>query len=60
MAASGASPLVAISAWKKGSGGDHVLVVYTGSGAVWEVVRVIGTRSGFGSPATVLVLLTGS
>ncbi len=50
VAASGASPLVAVSAWKKSGSGDHVVVVYRGSGAVWEVVRVIG--GGFGCPGS--------
>jgi hypothetical protein len=40
--------LVAVSAWKEGGSGDHAVVVYRGSGAVWEAVRVIG--SGFGGP----------
>jgi hypothetical protein len=48
VAASGTSPLVAVSAWKGHDGGDHVVVVYRGSGAVWEAVRVIG--GGFGGP----------
>jgi hypothetical protein len=48
--ASGTSPLVAISAWKKRDSGDHVVVVYRGSGAVWEAVRVIG--GGFGGPGS--------
>jgi hypothetical protein len=48
VAASGTSPLVAVIAWKEASSGDHVVVVYRGSGAVWEAVRVIG--GGFGSP----------
>jgi hypothetical protein len=48
VAASGASPLVAVSAWKEDDSGDHVVVVYRGSGAVWEAVRVIG--GGFGGP----------
>jgi len=39
---------VAVSAWKQISSGDHVVVVYRGSGAVWEAVRVIG--GGFGGP----------
>ncbi len=46
--ASGASPLVAVSAWKEAFCGDHVVVVYKGSGTVWEAVRVIG--GGFGAP----------
>jgi hypothetical protein len=50
VAASGASPLVAVSAWKKSDSGDHVVVVYRGSGAVWEAVRVIG--GGFGCPGS--------
>jgi hypothetical protein len=50
VAASGTSPLVAVSAWRKFDRGDHVVVVYRGSGAVWEVVRVIG--GGFGSPGS--------
>jgi hypothetical protein len=32
------------------SSGDHVVVVYRGSGAVWEAVRVIG--GGFGRPGS--------
>jgi len=48
--ASGASPLVAVSAWKKASSGDRVVVVYRGSGAVWEAVRVIG--GGFWGPGS--------
>jgi hypothetical protein len=48
VAASRASPLVAISAWKMGDRGDHVVVVYRSSGAAWEAVRVIG--GGFGDP----------
>jgi hypothetical protein len=50
VAASGTSPLVAVSAWKKGGSGDHVVVVYRGSGALWEAVRVIG--GGFGGPGS--------
>jgi hypothetical protein len=46
--ASGALPLVAVSAWKRPSSGDHVVVVYRGSGTVWEAVQVIG--GGFGAP----------
>ncbi len=42
VAASGRSPLVAVSVWRKTSSGDQVVVVYRGSGTVWEVVRVIG------------------
>jgi hypothetical protein len=41
---------VAVSAWKEFLSGDHVVVVYMGSGAVWEVVRVIG--GGFGGPGS--------
>jgi hypothetical protein len=48
VAASGTSPLVVISAWKEWDSGDHVVVVYRGSGAAWEAVRVIG--GGFGGP----------
>ncbi len=48
VAASGASPLVAVSSLKEMLGGDHVVVVYRGSGTVWEEVRVIG--GGFGRP----------
>jgi hypothetical protein len=50
VAASGASPLVAVSTWKKRESGDHVVVVYRGSGAVWEAVRVIG--GGLRGPGT--------
>ncbi len=48
VAVSGALPLVAVSAWKGWRSGDHVVVVYRGSGAVWEVVRVIGGVFGGG------------
>ncbi len=50
VAASGVSesPLVAVSAWAWMDSGDHVVVVYRGSGVVWEAVRVIG--GGFGGP----------
>jgi hypothetical protein len=48
VAASGTSPLVAVSAWRKFDRGDHVVVVYRGSGAVWEAVQVIGGV--FGGP----------
>jgi hypothetical protein len=48
VAACGASPLVAVSAWKEDDSGNHVVVVYRGSGAVWEAMRVIG--GGFESP----------
>jgi hypothetical protein len=47
---SGASPLVAVSAWKEAASGDHGVVVYKGSGAVWEAVRVIG--AGVGGPGS--------
>ncbi len=36
VAASGTSPLVVISAWKEWDSGDHVVVVYKGSGAAWQ------------------------
>jgi hypothetical protein len=48
VAVSGTSPLVAVSAWKKRYSGNHVVVVYRGSGTAWEADRVIG--GGFGSP----------
>jgi hypothetical protein len=48
VAACGTSPLVAVSAWKERYCGNHVVVVYRGSGAVWEAVQVIG--GGFGGP----------
>ena len=38
VAASGTAALAAVSAWKKTSGGDHVVVVYRGSGTEWEAV----------------------
>jgi len=50
VAASGTSPLVAVSAWKSYGSGEHVVVVYKGDGVVWEVVRVIG--GGFGGPGS--------
>jgi hypothetical protein len=50
VAASGTSPLVAVSAWKQVFSGDHVVVVYRGTGAVWAAVRVIG--GGFGGPGS--------
>ena len=52
VATSGASPLVAVSAWKENDSGDHVVVVYRGSGAVWEAVRVFGAGSGALAPVT--------
>ncbi len=48
VAASEASPLVAVSAWKRESLCNHVVMVYRGSGAAWEAVRVIGC--GFRGP----------
>ncbi len=42
VAASGTSPLVAVSTWKEVESGNHVVVVYRGSGSEWEAVRVIG------------------
>jgi hypothetical protein len=42
---------VAVSAWKKYGRGDHVVVVYRGSGAVWEAVRVIGGGLGVPGPS---------
>jgi hypothetical protein len=50
VAASGASPLAAVSAWKTYNSGDHVVMVYRGSGAAWEAVRVIGC--GFLAPGS--------
>jgi hypothetical protein len=50
VAACGTSPLAAVSAWKKGDSGDHVVVVYRGGGTVWEAMRVIG--GGFGGPGS--------
>ncbi len=50
VAASGASSLVAVSAWKEWSSGSHVVVVYRGGGTVWAAVRVIG--GGFGGPGS--------
>jgi len=49
VAASGTSPSVAVSAWKKVGSGDNVVLVYQGTGGgAWEAVRVIG--GGFGGP----------
>jgi hypothetical protein len=51
VAASGASPLVAVSAWKNILSDRGVVWVYRGSGGaspMWEAVRVIG--AGFGGP----------
>ncbi len=56
VAASGALPLVAVSAWKESFRGDHVVRWWWCTGAVglcgslWEVVRVIG--GGFGGPGS--------
>jgi hypothetical protein len=50
VAASRVSPLVAVSTWTRHDSGDHVVVVYRGSGAVWEAVRVIGV--GFRGPGS--------
>jgi hypothetical protein len=46
VAASGVSPLVAISAWKHFYDDDHVVILYKGDGAVWKTVRVIGGELG--------------
>jgi hypothetical protein len=40
--------LVAVTSWKKYASGDHVVHLYTGGGARWEAVWVIG--GGFGGP----------
>ncbi len=52
VAASKGAPLVAVSARQGRRGGEgpspHVVVLYQGSGTVWEVIRVIG--GGFGGP----------
>ena len=40
--------LVAVSAWKKGDSGDHVVRMFEGSGAMWTAVRVVG--GGFVGP----------
>jgi hypothetical protein len=53
VAVSRTSPLVAVSAWKKrhsSDKSDHAVLVYRGSGVVWEAVRVIG--GGFGGPGS--------
>jgi hypothetical protein len=42
--------LVAVSAWKYGSSGDHVVRVFEGSGAMWTAVREVA--GGFGGPGT--------
>jgi hypothetical protein len=46
--ANGASPLVAVSAWKEYSSGDHVVHLFASNGTTWDGVRVIG--GGFGDP----------
>jgi hypothetical protein len=43
--------LVAVSAWKKGNSGDHVVRVFEGSGAMWTAVCVVA--GGFGGPGSV-------
>ncbi len=43
--------LVAVSAWKKGDSGEHVVRVFEGSGAMWRAVRVVS--GGFGGPGGV-------
>ncbi len=50
VAASGTSPLVAVSTWKEGCNDDHVVVVYRCNGDAWEVVRVIGGGAPLGIP----------
>ena len=40
--------LVAVSAWKRGGSGDHVVQLFEGSGAMWTAVRVVA--GGFGNP----------
>jgi hypothetical protein len=42
--------LVAVSAWKKSSSGEHVVRVFEGSGAMWTALRVLaGGFRGLGS-----------
>ncbi len=48
VAVSESSPLAAVTAWKSGGSGDHVVHLYSGAGVTWERVRVIG--GGFGRP----------
>jgi hypothetical protein len=42
--------LVAVSAWKKESSGEHVVQLFEGSGASWTAVRVVAY--GFGAPGS--------
>jgi hypothetical protein len=42
--------LVAVSTWKKGHSGDHVVRVFEGSGASWTAVRVVA--GGFEGPGS--------
>jgi hypothetical protein len=41
--------LVAVSAWKELSSGEHIIQLFEGSGATWTLVRVLGCRFGPGS-----------
>jgi hypothetical protein len=42
--------LVAVSAWKDGFRGEHVVRVFEGSGASWTAIRVVA--GGFGGPGS--------
>jgi hypothetical protein len=42
--------LVAVSTWKKGHSGEHVVHVFEGSGAMWTAVRVVA--GGFRGPGS--------
>jgi hypothetical protein len=42
--------LVAVSVWKIGGSGDHVVRLFEGSGAMWTAVRVVA--GGFGGPGS--------
>ncbi len=42
--------LVAVSAWKHGYSGEHVVHVFEGSGAMWTAVREVA--GGFGGPGS--------
>jgi DNA-binding beta-propeller fold protein YncE len=48
VAASGATPLVAVSVWRKMFSGRHEVRLFQGEGVAWRAVRVIG--GGVGAP----------
>jgi hypothetical protein len=59
VAASGTSPLAAVSAWKKGDRGDHLVVVYRGGGTVWECDTGLGVADAGNNRVTMFRVSVG-